>query len=249
MQTQITAALNTRLAANPHLKINMEDILNILQKILNPPNPPTNQDHLQLLKIDASKPLLFKGKQCFEGQHNTFPPYHKPFSQFNSSYTSSLISKQLEGWKNIWLTNQNPCFYCGEAGHWAPDFPARTKEAQARMHLSQRRPSVASLEAVLLLEKIEALLDLGETNSVVGNLSLFINAQHIDMRLLVASSHQFNVDAIGDVKLTTPEGPLIVHGALYCKAICGVVLSLGHLISQQILVAFIDNQFILHQNS
>ncbi|MBW0519253.1 hypothetical protein O181_058968 [Austropuccinia psidii MF-1] len=82
MQTQITVVLNTRLAANPHLKINMEDILNILQKILNPPNPPTNQDHLQLLKIESSKPLLFKGKQRFEGQHNTFPSTPpSPFSQ------------------------------------------------------------------------------------------------------------------------------------------------------------------------
>ncbi|MBW0538379.1 hypothetical protein O181_078094 [Austropuccinia psidii MF-1] len=69
------------------------------------------------------------------------------------------------------------------------------------------------------------------------------------MRLSVSSSHQFNVDAIGDIQLIKPEGPLIVCGVLYCKAICGVVLSIGHLISQKILVDFINNEFILHQES
>ncbi|MBW0494813.1 hypothetical protein O181_034528 [Austropuccinia psidii MF-1] len=55
MQTQITAALDTRLAANPNLTINMEDILNIIQQVFNSPNQPANHDTLQLLKIDTSR--------------------------------------------------------------------------------------------------------------------------------------------------------------------------------------------------
>ncbi|MBW0547906.1 hypothetical protein O181_087621 [Austropuccinia psidii MF-1] len=76
-----------------------------------------------------------------------------------------------------------------------------------------------------------------------------MNIWRINMRLLVASSHRFDVDAIGDIQLITTEGPLIVRGVLFCKDIPGVVLSIGHLISQKISVEFINNQFTLHQNS
>ncbi|MBW0548354.1 hypothetical protein O181_088069 [Austropuccinia psidii MF-1] len=55
MQTQITAELDTRLAANPNITINMEDILDIIQQVSNSPNQPANHDALQLLKIDTSR--------------------------------------------------------------------------------------------------------------------------------------------------------------------------------------------------
>ncbi|MBW0574274.1 hypothetical protein O181_113989, partial [Austropuccinia psidii MF-1] len=171
MQSQITAALDTRLAANPNLQINMEDILDIIQQVSNSPKHSLNNDDLQLSKIDTSRVRPLKGKSRIDGQH--IPPPHTPspppnsFSKFNPSYSSSPISQRPEGWKKKWLTPQNPCFYCGEAGHWAPECPARTKAARARLHSTQPKPNVASLGAVPLLENNEALLDSGATHSVM----------------------------------------------------------------------------------
>ncbi|MBW0540889.1 hypothetical protein O181_080604 [Austropuccinia psidii MF-1] len=53
-----------------------------------------------------------------------------------ASKSISPISIQLEELKKQWLTPRNPCFYCGEAGHWAPECPARLKEENARMSSS-----------------------------------------------------------------------------------------------------------------
>ncbi|MBW0469182.1 hypothetical protein O181_008897 [Austropuccinia psidii MF-1] len=47
----------------------------------------------------------------------------------------------------------------------------------------------------------------------------------------------------------TPLGPLHIKDVLHCKAINGVVLSLGHLISQQILVSLSHSSFVLTQNN
>ncbi|MBW0483719.1 hypothetical protein O181_023434 [Austropuccinia psidii MF-1] len=171
----------------------MEHILNILQQVSNTSNPLTNHDSLQLSKIYASRPPPFKGKHQFEGQNftplSTPSPQQRPFYEFNPCYSSSPISELPVGWKKNWPTPQNSCSYCGEVGHWEPDCPEREKAVHAQRHLSQPNTSVASLGAIPLLKNNEELLGLGETDSVVGNLPLFINVWHINMKLLVSSSH------------------------------------------------------------
>ncbi|MBW0535338.1 hypothetical protein O181_075053 [Austropuccinia psidii MF-1] len=154
-------------------------------------------------------------------------PPHPPHS------ASPLATRSAE-WRRQWLTPQHPCFYCGEAGHWAPDCPARLKAAKARASTSstQKQSNIASIGVVPLLENNEAFLDSGATHSVVGDISLFANVTPTDMKISVASSHQFNVDAIGNVPLNTAYGEILVKDVLYCKAIKRIVLSIGQLISQ-----------------
>ncbi|MBW0538318.1 hypothetical protein O181_078033 [Austropuccinia psidii MF-1] len=154
LHKQITAALDTRLAANPSLTINSKDILDIVQKMNNKHLPASPEDSMQLSRIEALR----------------------------------MGNKISDGWKRQWLTPQHPCFYCGEAGHWAPDCLARIKAANARASSSKQKATVASMGTVPILESNEDLLDSGATRSVTSNLSLFTNIQWTDMNLLVASS-------------------------------------------------------------
>ncbi|MBW0568212.1 hypothetical protein O181_107927 [Austropuccinia psidii MF-1] len=58
---------------------------------------------------------------------------------------------------------------------------------------------------VLELEYDEALLDSGATHSVVGDTSLLTALRRTNIALLVASSHQFLVDYIGDIALNMSQ--------------------------------------------
>ncbi|MBW0477131.1 hypothetical protein O181_016846 [Austropuccinia psidii MF-1] len=117
MQDQITLALETRLAANPKLAINMEDILDLVQQLSHSSDLPLNQEFLQISIVDASTLQPSKGKQQYEVQPFATPSppssQQKHSQKFNPSYSSSLILQQSEGWKNKWLTHRNPCCYCG----------------------------------------------------------------------------------------------------------------------------------------
>ncbi|MBW0491020.1 hypothetical protein O181_030735 [Austropuccinia psidii MF-1] len=146
-------------------------------------------------------------------------------------------------------TPKNPCFYCGEAGHWEPKFLAHLKVANARFSSSQRKATVASIGAVPMLETKEALLDSGATHSVIGHISLFTSMKKANMHLLVASSHRFPADAIGNITLMTPQGCLFIKDMLLCKAIKGVVLSIGQLISQKISISLLHNTLTIWQNN
>ncbi|MBW0533602.1 hypothetical protein O181_073317 [Austropuccinia psidii MF-1] len=99
-----------------------------------------------------------------------------------------------------------------------------------------------------MFENTEALLDSGATHSVVGNISLLDNLWPANINLSVASSHQFHVEGIGELRLNTPSGLLHIWDVLYCKVIDGIILSIGQMISQGIHVSFSSKTFSFRQN-
>ncbi|MBW0572525.1 hypothetical protein O181_112240 [Austropuccinia psidii MF-1] len=147
-------------------------------------------------------------------------------SNNNNRNTSSPTVGRSEEWRKKWLTLRNPCFYCGEVGHWIRDCPAKKKAMTVKNRINSPRPSIAQIGAVLALENNEILLDSGATHSVIGDLSLFINLKSTNMTLSVASSKQFDVGAVGSIKLDTKFGLMVAKNVLYCAAIPGIVLSI-----------------------
>ncbi|MBW0468093.1 hypothetical protein O181_007808 [Austropuccinia psidii MF-1] len=236
LQHQITSALDTRMAASPSLSINVEDILDIVQQMSGNNSDGQDEDSIHISKLEANK-LSDNPRKPRSGSHQT--PSTPMASQRlppppRTLHSTSPLANRSEEWKKKWLTPQHPCFYCGEAGHWAPNFPACLKAARAWASTSStpRHSNIASIGVVPSLENNEALLDSGATHSVVGDISLFANVKSTDMKLSVASSHQFNVDTIGDVRLNTIYGSILIKNVLYCKNITGIVLSIVQLISQ-----------------
>ncbi|MBW0577921.1 hypothetical protein O181_117636 [Austropuccinia psidii MF-1] len=96
MQDQITLALDTRLAENPKLAINMEDILDIVQQLSDSSDSPLNQESLQISRVDASMIRPSKGKQRYEEQPFATPcppsSQQKDSQKFNPSYSSSPVT-------------------------------------------------------------------------------------------------------------------------------------------------------------
>ncbi|MBW0480340.1 hypothetical protein O181_020055 [Austropuccinia psidii MF-1] len=221
----------------------MEDILDIVQQLQGSSAPIGNEESIHLSKINVSR-IKPRMSQPYDTP-NWSPKPHRPLQ---SPSQVPPISSRSEEWKKRWLTPQNPCFYCGEAGHWAPECPAQRKATNARL-LSQRKANVASIGAVPALECNEALLDSGETHSVVGDASLFTALWKTNITLSVASSHQLPVDYIGNIALKTCEGTLMIKNVLLCSAIKGVVLSIGQLISQGLIVKLLDNVMTIEQNN
>ncbi|MBW0523568.1 hypothetical protein O181_063283 [Austropuccinia psidii MF-1] len=178
-------------------------------------------------------------------------PSRNPKSFRNNQPMSqhSPICSRSDEWKKKWLTPQNPFFHCGEAGHWAPNCPARKKAANARFSSSQRKIDIASIGAIPAMECDEALLDSGVTHSVVGDISPFSTMQEANITLLVASSHQFMVDTIGDITLTTLQGQFTIKNVILCPEITGVVLSIGQMISQGIPIKFLNDDFHVQQRN
>ncbi|MBW0532894.1 hypothetical protein O181_072609 [Austropuccinia psidii MF-1] len=168
---------------------------------------------------------------------------------FRPSNSNSPLSNQSKVWRRKWLLPQNPCFYCGKPVHWEPEFPSCMKVSKAWLSSSQSTANVNSIGAVPLLENGEALLDLGETHSLLGDISLFTNLPKINISLSVASSHHFLVDAIGEIKLTTPQGPLFIADMLLCRAIPGLVLSIDQISSQNISITLSKGNFIIQQGN
>ncbi|MBW0534653.1 hypothetical protein O181_074368 [Austropuccinia psidii MF-1] len=244
LQAPITSALDTRLAANPGLQINAEDIMDIVQQMRSRSAPISNDNSIQLSKIDASHHQT-------QSSLRMHTPVRNPRTYRNTQPPSqnSPIASRSEEWKKKWLTPRNPCFHCGEAGHWAPDCPARKKSANARFSSSQRRVDVASIGAIPALEYGEALLDSGATHSVVGDVSLFTTMQKTNITLLVASSHKFMVETIREITLTTRQGILTLQNVLFCPAITGVILSISQMVSQGISIKLINNDFHVRQRN
>ncbi|MBW0491418.1 hypothetical protein O181_031133 [Austropuccinia psidii MF-1] len=240
LHDQITNALDTILAAHYSLTVHSEDILNIVRQLTSKCGKNTNNGSIHLSRINAQQNSHTNNKQKETNK--------TPKRRFNnhSPPSSSPIVGRSEDWKKKWLTPKNPCFYCGEAGHWVPNCTARLKASKARNMVNQSKSSVARIGMVLALENNEILLDSGATHSVVGDLSLFTDTRHTNMRLSVASSEQFNIDIIGRIKLKTKFGTLIVRNVLYCAAIPGIVLSIGQLLNQDIDVQFLEGVFILN---
>ncbi|MBW0502546.1 hypothetical protein O181_042261 [Austropuccinia psidii MF-1] len=136
-----------------------------------------------------------------------------------------------------------PCHYCGEVGHWSPTCPVKAKANEAKIKAQHKKASVAGIGVVPTLEGGEALLDSGATHSVVGHLSLFTSITPTNMTLSVALSESFKVDAIGTIAISTSNGTICLNNVLYCRNIPGVILSLGHLITENFLVSFSNNLF------
>ncbi|MBW0540614.1 hypothetical protein O181_080329 [Austropuccinia psidii MF-1] len=109
--------------------------------------------------------------------------------------------------------------------------------------ITSPRPSVAQIGAVPVLENNEILLYSGATHSVVEDLYLFIDLKSANMKLSVSSSEQFDVGAVGSIKLNTKFGPMVIKDVLYCAAIPGIVLSIGQLLDQVFDVSFDDGLF------
>ncbi|MBW0513844.1 hypothetical protein O181_053559 [Austropuccinia psidii MF-1] len=65
------------------------------------------------------------------------------------------------------------------------------------------------------------------------------------MKLSVASSELFKVNAIGSIALNTPYGSLKLNNVLYCGDIPGVILSLGHLLQENFSIRFLQDSFHL----
>ncbi|MBW0477963.1 hypothetical protein O181_017678 [Austropuccinia psidii MF-1] len=109
------------------------------------------------------------------------------------------------------MPNRNPFpnqANMAEAGNWEPKCPAHLKAANAILSSSQRKAMVASIGAIPMLENEEALLDSGATHTVIGDISLFTPMTKSNKNLLVASSYQLPVYAIGNVTLVTLQGRL-----------------------------------------
>ncbi|MBW0537795.1 hypothetical protein O181_077510 [Austropuccinia psidii MF-1] len=189
------------MAASPSLNISFEDILDIVQQMSGNNSDTQDEDLIQISKLEANK-LSKNPKKAQPGSHQA---PSTPMGSQRPPHYASVLANCSEEWKRKCLTHQHPCFYCGEADHWAPDCPACLKAARAWASTSstQRHSNIASIGVVPFLENDEALLDSGDTHSVVGDISLFANVTSTDMKLSVALSHQFNVDAIGDVQLNT----------------------------------------------
>ncbi|MBW0501750.1 hypothetical protein O181_041465 [Austropuccinia psidii MF-1] len=238
-QEQITNTLDTRLAANPSLMVHSEDILDIVQQLISKQSKSTSDEGTRLSRTNTQHPYLSKEKQKQQEK--------KPVKRFNENFKNSPspTAGRLEEWQKKWLTPRNPCFYCGEVGHWVPDCPAKKESMTIRKNINSPGPSVAQIGAVLALENNEILLDSGATHSVVGDLSLFIDLKSANMKPSVVSSEQFNVGAIGSIKFNTKFGPMIVKDVLYCHAIPGIVLSIGQLLDQQFFIKFQDGLFTL----
>ncbi|MBW0571063.1 hypothetical protein O181_110778 [Austropuccinia psidii MF-1] len=166
---------------------------------------------------------------------------------FRPQNSNSPLSNKSKAWRRQWLLPQNPCFYCGEPEHWQPECPACMKVSKAWLSSSQSRANVNSIGEVPPLENSEKLLDLEETHSVVGDISLFTYLPKPNMSLSVASSHHFLVDAIWDIKLTTPQGLLFILDMILCRAIPGLVLSIGQILSQNISITLSGGNFIIQQ--
>ncbi|MBW0542144.1 hypothetical protein O181_081859 [Austropuccinia psidii MF-1] len=219
--------------ANPELTVNVEDILDIVQQFQGRSTPIGNEESINLSKINVSRAK---------------PRTSQPYRPLQSPSQVPPISSRLEEWKKRWLTLQNPCFYYGEAGHFAPKCPAQKKVTNARIW-SRRKANVASIGAVPAMEYNEALLDSGATHSVVGDASLFTALQKTNMTLSVASSHQFPVDYISNIALKTCEGTLTIKNVLLCDAIKGAVLSIEQMISQGLIVRLLNNVMNIKQNN
>ncbi|MBW0490169.1 hypothetical protein O181_029884 [Austropuccinia psidii MF-1] len=231
LRDHITAALNTRLATNPHLKIHTNDLLDMIRQIVSA--SPSFDHSTDVARINASFPG-HNTKDDRKKHRSTSAP--RPPNQGNKPKKESKT-----------FDPTRPCFYCGELGHWVPNCPVKEKAMKLRTHPTENRTSIASLDTGPSIESLEALLDSGATHSVVGDLSLFSDIKPANMSLSVASKQKLPVVGIGQIRLKIGGSTLIIKHVLYCKGIPGIILSIGQMLTQQIKVEFSDNRFIISQ--
>ncbi|MBW0558716.1 hypothetical protein O181_098431 [Austropuccinia psidii MF-1] len=236
MHQLITPAINSLMATNPNIKVRPDDLLNMIRQISTA--SPSFDHSTEIARINAASKFGTKHGNKNHGQQqfsNTDPRNNTPRLQPHKNNPKTPSSRY-------------PCHYCGEVGHWSPNCPVCARANAARSKSRHQTANVAGLGIVPALESDAALLDLGATHSVVGNISLFTLLVKTNMTLSVASSESFEVDAIGKIKLNKPDGVLELDGVLYCKNISGVVLSLSHLIQEGFSISFINHHLTLYKS-
>ncbi|MBW0536231.1 hypothetical protein O181_075946 [Austropuccinia psidii MF-1] len=231
MHQHITPAINTLMATNPCLKVRQDDLLNMILQIA---TASPNFDHsTEIAQMNAASKFGTRHKS------NTHTSNKNNFSA-NKTASSSYCKREAKT-----RSSQYPCHYCGKVGHWSPNCPIRVKANEIKNKTRRQQINVAGMGVVPMLESNEALLDSSATHSVVGNLSLFTYWKQTNMRLSVASSESFKVNAIGSIALDTPYGILWLNNVLYCRDIPGVILSLGHLLQENFSISFLNQSFHL----
>ncbi|MBW0468074.1 hypothetical protein O181_007789 [Austropuccinia psidii MF-1] len=97
LRDHITAALNTRLSTNPHLKIHANDLLDVIRQIKTA--SPSFDHSTNIVRINASFP---GHKNWNDGQknHSTSAPRSIPHNNKQEKHTKSFDPSK-------------PCFYCG----------------------------------------------------------------------------------------------------------------------------------------
>ncbi|MBW0517033.1 hypothetical protein O181_056748 [Austropuccinia psidii MF-1] len=226
MKHHITAAINTLMATDPNLAVRPEDLLNMIRQI-NTALP--SFDHsTEIARINAASRFGKKNISHNPGENRQYASHNRPMPTKSQSHVKKARNYNAN----------NPCHYCGEVGHWSPECPIKARATNARNWYHQPTATLASMGIVPTLEGDDALLDLGAKHLVVGNISLFTSLKPTDMVLSVASSHSFQVNGIGEIKLRTTEGFLTVKNVLYCKHILGTILLLGHLLNENFEVHF-----------
>ncbi|MBW0538332.1 hypothetical protein O181_078047 [Austropuccinia psidii MF-1] len=237
-------ALESRKAVNPSLVVHAKDILDIANRVQQHPAIDSSSN-ITLSRMDANTNTPDRSRQSKSTPKTSRGPSLAPSTPTPSS---NSIDRKPDKWKKKWLTKKNPCFYCGQVGHWLPNCP--TKAMADRMkHQRRQNVVVASIGAMPLPGCGDALLDSGATHSVVGDLSFFTTLSLTDLTLSVASNHRFPIGGIGTVRLLTPNGPITLSNVLYCKHIPGVVISLGQLFNDNIHIFFSNGLFLLRHNS
>jgi hypothetical protein len=158
----------------------------------------------------------------------------------------------MEGKSKSWarrvLKEANPCRWCYEWGHWVKDCLLKKQKKPPVVDPRLQNPNFCLKKSsvchpglarrgnptatVALVEKQpggedQALLDSGATDSVSNNVCFFTTMRPISMNLIVASTEQFPMKAIGDIQIPTPYGNLRVSNVLYCPNIRGKIVSIG----------------------
>ncbi|MBW0536703.1 hypothetical protein O181_076418 [Austropuccinia psidii MF-1] len=230
MHQLIIPAINTLMATNPEIKVRPDDLLNMIRQIATA--SPSFNHSTEIARINAAS--RFGRKESY--------------STPNASVSNRKPTTTPSGnpWANVKVPSSRfPCHYCGEVGHWSPKCPLKEKAIEARNKTRNQRVDVAGIGVVSALEGGEALLDSGATHSVVGNISLFTSLTSTNMKLSVASSKSYKVDAIGTIDLNTSSGTITLHNVLYFRNIPGVILSMGHLLKERFSIQFSDNVFTI----
>ncbi|MBW0524484.1 hypothetical protein O181_064199 [Austropuccinia psidii MF-1] len=154
-------ALDSRKAIDPSLEIHAQDIVVIANRMQQHPTIDSSSS-ITLSQMDANSntpDLSWQSKLTPKTSHG---PSLTP-STLTSSSNSICIKP--EEWKKKWLTAKNPCFDCGQVGHWLPNCPTKVVVDQMK-HQHRKKVVVASIAAMPLPGCRDALLDSGATHSV-----------------------------------------------------------------------------------
>ncbi|MBW0549321.1 hypothetical protein O181_089036, partial [Austropuccinia psidii MF-1] len=158
-QQQITQALDTQKAANLDIPIFCNDILDIIRQLGS-----CKQTSTIPIEQGQISPME-SGSNQKNGKKNKGPS-PKQASQSSSRTALTSADRPIE-WKKKWLTNDYPCYFCCQVGHWADTCPERLSSQRRRPIPTKNTASVASLSTIPMLEEGEALLDSGATHSVM----------------------------------------------------------------------------------